>query len=72
MTDPDPLLRWRAEFPIVEATNYQISNSLGAMPKATRASVQQYVDLWDTRGVRAWADEWWGLKDEVAGLFEGV
>ncbi len=74
MSDPghDPLLRWRPEFPITEATNYQISNSLGAMPRATRASVEEFLDGWDTRGVRAWADSWWQLKDEVAALIEGL
>ena len=71
-SDPDPLLRWRTEFPITETTNYQISNSLGAMPRATRKSVQEYLDGWDTRGVRAWRDSWWQLKDEVAALIEGI
>ncbi len=68
----DPLLKWRDEFPITGRTNYLISNSLGAMPQSTRASAQKYLDLWDTRGVRAWADEWWQLKDEVAGQLEGI
>lgn len=72
MADTDPLLRWRKEFPITETTNYQISNSLGAMPRATRKSMQEFLDAWDTRGVRAWADGWWQLKDEVATLIEGI
>ncbi|MCB9869039.1 MAG: aminotransferase class V-fold PLP-dependent enzyme [Planctomycetes bacterium] len=68
----DPLSTWRGEFPIVQSTNYLISNSLGAMPKAARASVGRYVDLWDQRGVRAWADEWWVLKDRFADLCAGI
>jgi kynureninase len=72
MPDPDPLLRWREEFPIAETTNYQISNSLGAMPRATRTSMQEFLDTWERRGVRAWADSWWGLKDDVATLIEGI
>ena len=28
---PDDLLRYRSEFPILERTNYMISNSLGAV-----------------------------------------
>ena len=32
--DGDPLLRYRDRFPILGTTNYQISNSLGAMPGA--------------------------------------
>ncbi|MCA1581925.1 MAG: aminotransferase class V-fold PLP-dependent enzyme [Acidobacteria bacterium] len=33
-TSDDPLLRFRAEFPILERPTYLISNSLGAMPRA--------------------------------------
>ena len=29
----DDLLKWRGEFPILDRTNYLISNSLGAMPR---------------------------------------
>ncbi|MHC4896148.1 MAG: aminotransferase class V-fold PLP-dependent enzyme [Planctomycetota bacterium] len=72
MPDSDPLLKWRHEFPITETTNYLISNSLGAMPRAARKSAQEYLDGWDTRGVRAWADSWWQLKDEVAAIIEGI
>ena len=62
----DPLLRWRAEFSIVERTRYLISNSLGAMPAAARDSVDQFLREWDVRGVRAWGDGWWTLQDKVA------
>ena len=68
----DPLLRWRAEFPIVERTNYQISNSLGAMPTRARAALGEYADTWDARGVRAWGDRWWNLQFEFAALIEDV
>ncbi|MEO0479879.1 MAG: aminotransferase class V-fold PLP-dependent enzyme [Planctomycetota bacterium] len=64
----DPLLAWRSEFPIVERTNYQISNSLGAMPTRARASMQRYVDSWDERGVRAWGDHWWNMQFEFGDL----
>ena len=40
MVESDPLLRWRPEFPITERANYLINNSLGAMPRATRDSMQ--------------------------------
>ena len=66
MAESDPLLDWRGEFPIVESTNYLISNSLGAMPKSARVRGERFFDLWDARGVRAWADEWWVFKDEVS------
>lgn len=62
----DPLLRWREEFPILAGTNYLISNSLGAMPRSARASMERFAGLWDERGVRAWADEWWNVQFDVA------
>ena len=72
MSQDDPLLRWRPGFPITERSHYLISNSLGAMPARARASVGEYLDTWDGRGVRAWAEGWWTLQDEVAGLLEGI
>ena len=61
----DPLLRYRAEFPILESTTYLISNSLGAMPRGAADAMREYTDQWATRGVRAWADRWWMLAHEV-------
>ena len=68
----DPLLRFRAEFPILDRTTYLVSNSLGAMPRAARARLAEYADEWETHGVRAWARGWWELPvavgNEVAPL----
>ena len=61
----DPLLRYRPEFPILERTNYMISNSLGAMPRAVYGALRGYADTWATRGVRAWEERWWMLAVEV-------
>lgn len=72
MAPADPLLAYRPRFPIVEQTNYLISNSLGAMPKATRDSVLAYVDVWERRGVRAWAEGWWDMQAEVAALLAPI
>lgn len=55
----DELLKYRSEFPILEKTVYLISHSLGAMPRATYDRLQEYADIWATRGVRAWAEGWW-------------
>ena len=52
----DRLLTWRREFPITESCTYLISNSLGAMPRAARTRVNEYLDAWDQLGVRAWAE----------------
>lgn len=64
----DPLLSHRSRFPILAQTNYQISNSLGAMPEEARASLARYADSWAERGVRAWAEGWWTLPLEVGDL----
>ncbi len=61
----DTLLEWRSEFPITETTTYLNNNSLGAMPKSARASLQRYADLWEQRGVRAWAEGWWTIQNEI-------
>lgn len=57
----DNLLKYRAEFPILEKTVYLISHSLGAMPRATYERLHSYADIWATRGVRAWAEGWWDM-----------
>ena len=62
---PDPLLRYRPQFPILGETTYLISNSLGAMPRAVYATMYNYADAWAHRGVRAWEDKWWMLAAEV-------
>lgn len=69
---PDPLLRFRAEFPILERSTYLVSNSLGAMPRAVPGRLAEYADAWAELGVRAWARGWWEMPlsvgDEVAPL----
>ncbi|HUA87461.1 MAG TPA: aminotransferase class V-fold PLP-dependent enzyme [Bryobacteraceae bacterium] len=64
----DPLLRWRAEFPILDRTVYLISHSLGAMPRRTRDRLKQYADEWDMRGIRAWEEGWWDMPVTVGDL----
>src|SRR5438270_13339388 len=64
----DPLLRFRDRFPILKRTKYLVSHSLGAMPEATREALEEYADLWATRGVRAWGDKWWLMSIEVGDI----
>jgi kynureninase len=68
----DELLKWRAEFPILERCTYLISNSLGAMPRAVYDQMRAYADSWATRGIRAWEEGWWemavGVGDQIAPL----
>ncbi len=61
----DELLKWRAEFPILERTTYLISNSLGAMPRGVYDTLRSYADAWATRGVRAWEEGWWDMAVRV-------
>jgi kynureninase len=65
MSDHDDLLRYRPQFPILERTNYMISNSLGAMPHAVYDALHSFADVWASRGVRAWEERWWMLALEV-------
>ncbi|MBZ0283085.1 MAG: aminotransferase class V-fold PLP-dependent enzyme, partial [Anaerolineae bacterium] len=68
----DPLLQWRAEFPILAHTNYMVSNSLGAMPRGVYDSLQHFADTWANRGVRAWGDAWWDLNGKVGDKIAGI
>jgi len=66
------LLALRNEFPILSTTTYLISNSLGAMPAATKTALMEYAEVWNTRGVRAWEETWWMLAAEVGNLIGGL
>ena len=46
----DPLVRMREEFELPDGL-YLVGNSLGALPRATRAAVQVELDRWSTLGV---------------------
>ena len=61
----DILLGWRKEFPILETKTYLISNSLGAMPRGVFHRLQEYAETWSSKGVKAWADEWWEMPIRV-------
>src|SRR5262252_1659335 len=42
------------------------------MPRSTYARLEEYADVWATRGVRAWAEGWWDKPvtrgNEIAGI----
>ncbi|HKD41571.1 MAG TPA: aminotransferase class V-fold PLP-dependent enzyme [Myxococcaceae bacterium] len=62
----DPLLKWRAEFPILERkAAYLINNSLGAMPRKVYDDLKAYADLWAEEGVVAWK-QWLPMVAETA------
>jgi len=69
MTD---LLKWRAEFPILETCTHLISHSLGAMPRRTFDRMTEYADLWNRRGIRAWEEGWWDLPITTGDLLSPI
>ncbi len=78
----DPLLAWRAEFPILDTCTYLVSHSLGAMPRSVRTELSQFADEWDTRGVRAWQPSdsegvpktagWWEIGRDTGNLLSPI
>jgi kynureninase len=62
------LLSAREEFPILGRTTYLVSHSLGAMPRAAAAELEEYARQWATRGVRAWAEGWWAMPVTVGDM----
>jgi kynureninase len=68
----DALLRWRPEFPILDTCTYLVSHSLGAMPRRTATSLQEYADTWARRGVRAWHEGWWEMGRATGDLLAPV
>jgi kynureninase len=68
----DPLLAWRAEFPILDTCTYLVSHSLGAMPRSVRTELGRFADEWDHRGVRAWSEGWWEIGRETGNLLAPI
>ncbi len=66
------LLAHRREFPILETTTYLINNSLGAMPRAVTAALEEYAATWRRRGVRAWHEGWWDLPVATGDLLAPI
>ncbi|MGI8745099.1 MAG: aminotransferase class V-fold PLP-dependent enzyme [Bryobacteraceae bacterium] len=64
----ESLCDWRKEFPVLENTVYLISHSLGAMPRRARDRLNEYADMWSTRGIRAWEEGWWDMSITVGNL----
>ena len=64
--------KWREEFPILDTCTYLVSHSLGAMPRKTAEYLQQFADVWSTRGVRAWYEGWWEIGRETGNLLAPI
>ena len=59
------LLEYRSEFPILEHTTYLASHTLGPMPRQAAERLAAFARMWETRGIRAWAEGWWRSPMEV-------
>jgi kynureninase len=68
----DDLLEWRKEFPILGKTTYLISHSLGAMPYRTAAALQEFAEVWASRGIRAWEEGWWKMPVSIGNLIGSI
>ena len=68
----DPLLVWREEFPILKDTTYMISHSLGPMPKRVEKAMQEFTNVWASRGIRAWEEGWWEMPVTCGDLIGSI
>src|SRR6187200_910326 len=59
------LLDYRSEFPILEHTTYLINHSLAAMPAKAEERLAAFARMWETRGIRSWAEGWWTMPMTV-------
>ena len=72
MSNEDPLLIWRDEFPILADTTYMISHSLGPMPRRAQAALAEFTTTWATRGIRAWEEGWWDMPITCGNLIASI
>ena len=68
---PD-LLRYRAEFPLLDASVYLNTCSLGARSERSRARLETFLADWDRLGARAWYRRWLGEMDALREDFGAV
>ena len=68
---PD-LLAHRAEFPLLAASTYLNTCSLGARSERSRARLDSFLADWDQLGARAWYRRWLGELDGLREDFGAV
>ncbi len=66
------LLRHRAEFPLLGASVYLNTCSLGAKTERSRARLERFLADWDALGARAWYRRWLGELDALREDFGSV
>jgi kynureninase len=66
------LLSYRSEFPLLDASVYLNTCSLGARSERSRARLEGFLAEWDGLGARAWYRRWLGdldgLREDVGSL----
>ena len=76
MPSPDArhpeLLAYRAEFPLLDASVYLNTCSLGARSERSRRRLERFLTDWDQLGARAWYRRWLGELDELRGDFGAI
>jgi kynureninase len=68
----DDLLAYRDEFPLLAASTYLNTCSLGALPARGRASLATFLDQWDRLGARAWYRHWLEELSVLRGDFGAI
>jgi selenocysteine lyase/cysteine desulfurase len=66
------LLRYRGEFPLLAASVYLNTCSLGARSERSRARLEAFLADWDALGARAWYRRWLGELDSLREDFGSV
>ena len=66
------LLAYRAEFPLLAATTYLNTCSLGARSGRSRERLDTFLNEWDHLGARAWYGRWLGELDALRADFGAV
>jgi selenocysteine lyase/cysteine desulfurase len=66
------LLRYRAEFPLLDASVYLNTCSLGARSERSRVRLEAFLAEWDALGARAWYRRWLGELDALRHDFGAV
>ncbi len=66
------LLSYRAEFPLLDASAYLNTCSLGARSERSRERLERFLGDWDSLGARAWYDRWLGELDALREDFGAV
>jgi kynureninase len=63
------LLKYRAEFPILQKKTYLNSCSLGALSQRSIGNLNQFVEMWNEWGAHAWYEIWLGEIAKVREKF---